>query len=58
VTYDIEPGGDAMCVLYLTHSGFQSKNQTFTDITGGWPVILSSLKTLLETGKPLPWPNN
>jgi hypothetical protein len=23
-------------------------------VKGGWPVIISSLKTLLETGKPLP----
>lgn len=56
VTYEIEPVGDAMCVLSLTHSGFQSKSQAFEDVTGGWPVILSSLKTLMETGKTLPWP--
>lgn len=56
VTYDIEAIGDSMCVLHLTHSGFTGKNQAYTDITGGWPVIGSSLKTLLETGMPLPWP--
>lgn len=55
-TYEVEPLGDAMCALHLTHSGFKQEDQTFADITGGWPVILSSLKTLLETGHPLPWP--
>jgi uncharacterized protein YndB with AHSA1/START domain len=58
VAYEVEPVGDAMCALHLTHSGFKKEDQTFADITGGWPVILSSLKTLLETGKPLPWPKD
>ncbi len=56
VSYEIQPVGDAMCSLSITHSGFASKNQTFEDCSGGWPVIASSLKTLLETGKSLPWP--
>lgn len=56
VTYDIEAIGDSMCALHLTHSGFTAGSQAYADITGGWPVIASSLKTLLETGKPLPWP--
>ena len=56
VTYDIEAVGDSMCVLRLTHSGFTAGNKSYADISGGWPVIASSLKTLLETGKPLPWP--
>lgn len=56
VTYQIEPIGEAMCSLTISHTGFQADDQTFADITGGWPVIASSLKTLLETGRPLPWP--
>jgi uncharacterized protein YndB with AHSA1/START domain len=56
VTYEIKPIGEAMCSLTITHRGFQAEDQTFADITGGWPVIASSLKTLLETGSKLPWP--
>ena len=52
VTYEItEQNG--LLILSLTHSGFQSKNQTYHSVTGGWPYILSNLKTLLETGKTL-----
>ncbi|HSI86661.1 MAG: SRPBCC domain-containing protein [Candidatus Methylacidiphilales bacterium] len=56
VTYELRPVGDAMCTLTILHVGFPSENETFKDITGGWPQVVSSLKTLLETGKQLPWP--
>ena len=56
VTYEIKPIGDSMCSLTISHTGFQAENQTFADIRGGWPVIASSLETLLETGRTLPWP--
>ncbi len=56
VTYEIKPVGDSMCSLTISHTGFRAEDQTFADITGGWPVIASSLKTLLETGHGLPWP--
>lgn len=55
VRYEIDDLG-AMCALTLTHDGFAGETQTFHDVSGGWPVILSGLKTFLETGKPLPWP--
>jgi len=55
VKYTLEPLGD-MCILHLTHGGFEEETQTYHDICGGWPIILSGLKTLLETGETLPWP--
>jgi uncharacterized protein YndB with AHSA1/START domain len=55
VTYALVPMGE-MCQLTLTHDGFGSDDRTLANVTGGWPTILSGLKTLLETGKPLPWP--
>ena len=59
VTYEVGPVGDAMCVLHISHTGFkEEEGQAFADITQGWPVIASSLKTLLETGYPLPWPKD
>lgn len=56
VAYKIESIGEAMCSLTISHTGFKAEDQSFADITGGWPVIASSLKTLLETGRTLPWP--
>ncbi len=56
VAYEIKAIGDAMCSLTISHTGFEAENQTFADISGGWPVIASSLKTVLETGKSMPWP--
>ena len=56
VEYKIESIGDSMCSLKISHTGFEAENQTLADITGGWPVIASSLKTVLETGHGLPWP--
>jgi hypothetical protein len=45
-----------MSSLILTHDDFIKETQTYKDISSGWPIILSSLKTLLETGEELPWP--
>jgi uncharacterized protein YndB with AHSA1/START domain len=39
--------------LTLRHDGFASNTATYEQCASGWPVILSSMKTLLETGKPL-----
>ena len=39
--------------LTLIHSSFEKKNESFYNITSGWPFILSNLKTYLETGKTL-----
>lgn len=56
VSYRLLPLGPAITRLDLTHTGFAEEDQTFADISGGWPAILSSLKTLLETGETLRWP--
>ena len=58
VSYEVEAIGELMCSLTISHTGFRMEDQTFANITGGWPVIASSLKTLLETGRALPWPKN
>ena len=50
VTFEIERL-DAQVKLTVTHDGFEPGSQVFTAISGGWPVILSSLKSLLETGQ-------
>jgi uncharacterized protein YndB with AHSA1/START domain len=53
VTFDIETCGDGVR-LTVTHSELESDSPMLSGISRGWPLVLSSLKTLLETGEPLP----
>ena len=50
VTWEIEPVGDS-CRLTVTHD--QLRDGANAELYGGWPQILSGLKTLLETGEEL-----
>jgi uncharacterized protein YndB with AHSA1/START domain len=52
VTFVLEPKGE-LVKLTLTHEGFADDSVVVDGISKGWPAILSSLKSLLETGKPL-----
>jgi hypothetical protein len=51
----LEPYGK-LVKLTLTHQGFRDGSKFFAGISRGWPAILSSLKSVLETGKPLEIP--
>jgi uncharacterized protein YndB with AHSA1/START domain len=55
VTWEIEPIGDS-CRLTVTHDQLQAKANP--ELYGGWPMILSGLKTLLETGQTLTTPGS
>jgi uncharacterized protein YndB with AHSA1/START domain/DNA-binding transcriptional ArsR family regulator len=52
VTWEIEPIGDS-CKLTLVHDDFAAETATFKSVGSGWPLVLSSLKSLLETGEGL-----
>ncbi|QEU96869.1 ArsR/SmtB family transcription factor [Streptomyces kanamyceticus] len=52
VTFDLEPQGEQV-KLTVTHD-FDPAGFLHSMCSQGWPGILSSLKTLLETGEPLP----
>jgi uncharacterized protein YndB with AHSA1/START domain/DNA-binding transcriptional ArsR family regulator len=52
VTWEIEQRGET-CKLTLTHDGFADETKTYKSVGPGWNPVLSGLKTLLETGKPL-----
>jgi uncharacterized protein YndB with AHSA1/START domain/DNA-binding transcriptional ArsR family regulator len=52
VTWEIERMGDA-CRLTLVHDEFDGETITYHEVEHGWSQILSGLKTLIETGKPL-----
>jgi uncharacterized protein YndB with AHSA1/START domain len=45
---------DETVKLSITHEIDKSGSKFIEAVSGGWPKILSSLKSLLETGKPLP----
>jgi DNA-binding transcriptional ArsR family regulator/uncharacterized protein YndB with AHSA1/START domain len=53
ITWLLETAGPDVCKLTVVHDGFESRTATFEQVVGGMPFILSGLKTLLETGKPL-----
>ncbi|HVR06024.1 MAG TPA: metalloregulator ArsR/SmtB family transcription factor [Solirubrobacteraceae bacterium] len=56
VTWEIEPVGDDSCRLIVLHD--QLPENASPEIYGGWPMILSGLKTLLETGENLTTPGS
>lgn len=51
--YDLTPDGDVMR-LTITHTIDVDNAKLIEAVSGGWPRILSSLKTFLEGGTPLP----
>jgi uncharacterized protein YndB with AHSA1/START domain len=55
ITWEIEPVGDS-CRLTVTHD--QLREGANEELYGGWPMILSGLKTLLETGELLTTPGS
>jgi uncharacterized protein YndB with AHSA1/START domain len=52
VTFEIEPkkGQIKLTVIY---DGFEAGSKMFPRISEGWPAVLSSLKSFLETGRGL-----
>jgi uncharacterized protein YndB with AHSA1/START domain len=55
VTWEIEPVADS-CRLRVTHD--QLREGAHDELYGGWPMILSGLKTFLETGERLTTPGS
>jgi uncharacterized protein YndB with AHSA1/START domain len=52
LTYELEPAGDAV-KLTLVHEIDRPDSKLIGKTSTGWPPILSSLKSLLETGEAL-----
>lgn len=50
---ELQPEGE-MVKLTVTHAIDRENSQFIKAVSGGWPSVLSSLKSLLETGKALP----
>jgi uncharacterized protein YndB with AHSA1/START domain len=53
VTWEIEPKDDGVSLLTVVHDQLEGAPKTAASVSGGWMFVLSGLKTLLETGKPL-----
>jgi uncharacterized protein YndB with AHSA1/START domain len=53
VAFDIEDVGHRTTRLTMVHNGFEPGSSVLAGISEGWPAVLSSLKTLLETGSTL-----
>ena len=52
VTFEIEKVGDSVC-LTVTHDQFKAGSTMAGKVSWGWPRVLSSMKSFLETGKGL-----
>jgi uncharacterized protein YndB with AHSA1/START domain len=54
VTWQIEPQDGGYCKLTVVHDELEGAPKTAASVAGaGWMMVLSGLKTLLETGEPL-----
>ncbi len=59
-TIELEPSGAAV-KLSITHTIEREPSQLIKAVSGGWPKIISNLKSLLETGAPVltePYPRS
>jgi hypothetical protein len=52
VTFDLEPRGNIV-KLTVRHDNLDEGGKTFLGISEGWPMVIASLKSILETGRPL-----
>jgi uncharacterized protein YndB with AHSA1/START domain len=52
VTFELETVDD-MVRLTVTHDELEAGSDMLRGISEGWPRVLSSMKSLLETGRPL-----
>jgi len=50
MTMELEPL-DGVVKLTITHSMDRAESELIKKVSGGWPAILSNLKSLLETGE-------
>jgi DNA-binding transcriptional ArsR family regulator/uncharacterized protein YndB with AHSA1/START domain len=54
VAFDLEETSPGVVRLTVVHDGFTAGSPVLQGVSNGWPAVLASLKTLLETGSALP----
>jgi hypothetical protein len=53
VTFELEPRGE-LVKLTVVHDHFEPDSVVAQMVSQGWPLVISSLKSLLETGEAQP----
>ena len=53
VTYELSVVAPSTTKLHIVHDDFDGRTATYIGSVEGWPLMMSSLKSLVETGKPL-----
>lgn len=54
VTWTLTQAGDGLVLLRVVHDGLDGSPLTSANVGSGWPYVLDGLKSLVETGAPLP----
>jgi DNA-binding transcriptional ArsR family regulator/uncharacterized protein YndB with AHSA1/START domain len=54
VAFDIEETAHGVVKLTVVHDGFEPASTVLQGVSQGWPAVVASLKTLVETGSALP----
>src|SRR3954454_3974628 len=54
VEWHVEPAGDGLTRIRLVHGDLAQSPKTWANVEHGWVWVLDSMKSLLETGQPLP----
>jgi uncharacterized protein YndB with AHSA1/START domain len=54
VEWTVESAGEGLTRVRLVHGNLEQSPLTWENVKDGWVWILDSMKTLLETGNPLP----
>jgi uncharacterized protein YndB with AHSA1/START domain len=55
VSFAIDPHKDDVVRLTVTHDELEAGSDMERGVTAGWPLVLASLKSWLETGKAVPF---
>ena len=54
VTFELESLNDTLVKLVVIHDDLEKDPSMLNGVSNGWPLVLSNLKTFLETGRSLP----
>ena len=54
VTFEIESVNESLVKLVVIHDDLEKDPSMLNGVSNGWPLVLSNLKTFLETGRSLP----
>jgi hypothetical protein len=54
VEWTVQNVGERLTLVRLVHDNLEQSPLTWENVKDGWVWILNSMKTLLETGQPLP----